>query len=132
MDKAQVARIRHYYLQIGDYICEDGNLIGIDDEFPEKLTFPVSAVVFHIGRNEADKSDYSRTGMTKDSQTGATNVHGYAIAVAPAGNARVGVIAGNGAAVIPNEFTLVNGLSATWGDTTILKKLLKRPEESLL
>ncbi len=61
-------------LQVGDYLLKDGSLLS-KDVFTENDRGNVAAIVFSVGHNQYDKSDYSKTGI------GSKECHGYAVAV---------------------------------------------------
>lgn len=65
---------KEHELQVGDYLLKDGNLIGKNDLSDDKKA-DVAAIVFSVGHNQYDLSDYSATGI------GANQCHGYAVAL---------------------------------------------------
>ncbi len=65
---------KEHELQVGDYLMKDGNLVGKDDLSDDKKA-DVAAIVFSVGHNQYDLSDYSATGIGKK------QCHGYAVAL---------------------------------------------------
>ena len=65
---------KEHELQVGDYLMKDGNLVGKDDLSDDKKA-DVAAIVFSVGHNQYDLSDYSATGI------GTNQCHGYAVAL---------------------------------------------------
>lgn len=74
VDRNSNEEISDYTLQVGDYLMKDGNLVGKDD-LSESQKADVAAIVFSVGHNLYDLSDYSATGI------GANQCHGYAVAL---------------------------------------------------
>ncbi len=71
-----VTEINHN-LQVGDCLLKDGNLIKVDqkDALTAEQKANVAALVFVVGHNQYDNSDYSKTGI------GSEKCHGYAVAL---------------------------------------------------
>ncbi len=69
-----VTEINHN-LQAGDYLMKDGMLVGKDETLTEEQKANVAALVFAVGHNQYDNSDYSKTGI------GSEKCHGYAVAL---------------------------------------------------
>lgn len=71
-----------YTLQTGDYLLDCGNLLPKDTDLSATiLRRNVIAIVFHVGRNTNDKSDYSTSLDGGSSAIPGGNIHGYAVAL---------------------------------------------------
>lgn len=72
------ATVKTYELQPGDYFCKstDGNWYVIPGEAAPDGN--VIGIVFHVGQDESDESDYSGTGI------GEAKCHGYVVALTDA------------------------------------------------
>ena len=76
------ATLKSYTLQPGDYFCKstDGNWYIIPGEAAPDGN--VIGIVFHVGQDESDESDYSGTGI------GEAKCHGYVVALTDASSDR--------------------------------------------
>lgn len=75
-----------YDLQVGDYFLVDGRLLTKDTDLgATTLTDKIIGLVFNIGRNSRDKSDYTIP-LTVGGPTLGTTVHGYVVAITEAHN----------------------------------------------
>ena len=68
-----------YTLQTGDYLLADGNLLPKDTDL--SAADRVIGIVFHVGRNTEDKSDYTTSLDGGPSAIPDGNIHGYAVAL---------------------------------------------------
>lgn len=71
---------KDYTLQAGDYLLADGNLVSKDEDLTTEQASKVIGIVFHAGRHETDKSDYTRP-LNADGPTIGGDVHGYVVAL---------------------------------------------------
>ena len=63
--------------KVGDYYTSDGTLIEVPERtlLSEELKKKIIGIVFHVGHNDLDKSDYSQSGIGKK------ECHGYVVAL---------------------------------------------------
>ena len=61
--------------KIGDYLLQDGTVLGQESTLTPELASQVVGIVFYAGHHENDASDYSSTGI------GQQKCHGYAVAL---------------------------------------------------
>ena len=95
-----------YHLQVGDYLCKDGTLISKDTTLTNDQKKTVVALVFYVGHNGNDKSDYKTTVIQQE------KCHGYAVALKDASNDK-GTI---------TQFT--------WGNTGVIGCYVDRNQEN--
>lgn len=77
IDGAQ-ATVKPYNLQSGDYFCKDGSGSWYIIPGAENPGSKCIGIVFHVGQDESDESDYSGTGI------GEAKCHGYVVALTEA------------------------------------------------
>ena len=65
---------------VGDYLLQDGTVLGQENTLTPELASQVVGIVFYAGHHENDASDYSATGI------GSEKCHGYAVALTDATN----------------------------------------------
>lgn len=64
--------------KIGDYLLQDGTVLGQENTLTPELASQVVGIVFYVGHHENDASDYTNTGI------GQQKCHGYAVALTDA------------------------------------------------
>lgn len=69
-----IKKVTHF-LQVGDFLLKDGMLVSRANELSAVEKAQCVGVVFHVGHNADDSSDYSQSGI------GQTEVHGYVVAL---------------------------------------------------
>ena len=60
---------------VGDYLLQDGTVLGQENTLTPELASQVVGIVFYAGHHENDASDYTNTGI------GQQKCHGYAVAL---------------------------------------------------